>query len=138
VLILQITLAIGEGHISRLPSRLTALGYLFVLKWPQHCWPLFVAIGPTLSIVTLLWLNRTFTKYKTAKEHKYEELQQEAERTFSIIERAQRIQFVLLVRLGSISTCKNAGFRLRQVCNLGPTGFSATSRRIRNVMQARP
>jgi hypothetical protein len=76
---------------------LTPLGYLFVLDWSGKFWPIFSVLGPTLSIVTLVWINRTFAKYQTAATHKYEELQREAERTFPVIERVQRVQFMLLI-----------------------------------------
>lgn len=76
---------------------LTPLGYLFMLDWSGSFWPLFSIVGPTISIVTLFWLNRAFSKYETATKHGYAELQREAERTFPIVERVQRVQFVLFV-----------------------------------------
>jgi hypothetical protein len=76
---------------------LTSLRYFFALNWSGQFWPIFSIVGPTLSIVTLVWLNRTFAKYQTATEHKYEELQQEAELTFPVIERVQRVQYVLFI-----------------------------------------
>lgn len=76
---------------------LTSLGYLFVLNWSVKFWPFFVVAGPTLCLITLLWLDRTFKKYKTAKQYNYEALQREAERTFPVIERMQRVQLLLMV-----------------------------------------
>ncbi|MEA2895184.1 MAG: hypothetical protein QOJ84_799 [Bradyrhizobium sp.] len=76
---------------------LTPLGYFFVLDWSGKFWPIFLIVGPTLSIVTLVWLNRTFAKYKIAEKNNYENLKREAERTFPIIERVQRVQFVLFI-----------------------------------------
>jgi hypothetical protein len=76
---------------------LTPLYYLFVLDWSGKFWPLFSIAGPSLSIVTLVWLNRTFAMYQTAKEHNYDDLQREAEQTFPIIERIQRVKYVLFI-----------------------------------------
>jgi TIR domain len=88
-----------SGFISQ-PSEepvIKSLVYLLTLDRSSHFWSVFVLIGPILSIVTLIWLRQTFAKYKIAREYKYEGLQRQAERTFPIIELAQRVQSVLFI-----------------------------------------
>jgi hypothetical protein len=76
---------------------LTPLGSLIVLDWSGKFWPIFAIVGPTLSLGALCWLQRNFAKYETARQYNYEDLKREAERTFPLIERVQRLQRVLFI-----------------------------------------
>ena len=75
----------------------TSVLYFLTLDRSGHFRPVLFIMGPTLSVVTLIWLHHTFAKYKIAREYEYEGLQREAERTFPVIERVQRMQSVLLI-----------------------------------------